>query len=101
MNTAFVDVAPPQRLEDAHIFMLFDSEIPAAQANSVSDNPKRYVIRKNERGEETVWIPVETTAITEGFEKAWELGAREYFDYVEVGLGAVRGWVHVVDVGPR
>jgi hypothetical protein len=101
MSTAFVDVAPPQRLDDAHIFMMFDSEVPASQASLVSDNPKRYVIRKNERGEETVWIPVETTAITDGFQKAWELGAREYFDYVEVGLGAVRGWVHVVDVMPR
>jgi hypothetical protein len=47
-----------------------------------------------------VWIPVETTAITEGFMKAWEQGAKEYFDEVEVGLGLVRGWVRLVDVPP-
>lgn len=98
INTAFVDVVPPQRLDDAHIFMMFDTEVPASEAKLVSDNPKRYVIRKNERGEETIWVPVETTAITEGFQRAWEIGAKEYFDYVEVGLGVVRGWVKLVDL---
>ncbi|HTY37730.1 MAG TPA: hypothetical protein VMH23_11495 [Bacteroidota bacterium] len=101
INTAFIDVIPPQRLDDAHIFMMFDTEIPATQAKLVSDNPKRYVVRKNERGEETVWVPVETTAITQGFQQAWELGAKEYFDDVEVGLGIVRGWVRLVDVLPQ
>jgi hypothetical protein len=101
INTAFIDVVPPRRLDDAHIFMMFDTEVPATQSNIISDNPKRYIVRKNERGEETIWIPVETTAITEGFQRAWELGAREYFDDVEVGLGVVRGWVRLVDVMPR
>jgi len=101
INTAFIDVVPPQRLDDAHIFMMFDTEVPATQSSIISDNPKRYVIRKNERGEETIWIPVETTAITDGFQKAWEIGAKEYFDDVEVGLGVVRGWVRLVDVMPR
>ena len=101
INTAFIDVVPPQRPDDGHIFMMFDTEIPAAQANLVGENQKRYVIRKNERGEETVWIPVETTAVTDGFRRAWELGAKEYFDYVEVGLGVVRGWVRLIDIMPR
>ena len=100
ISTAFVDIVPPQRLDDAHIFILFDTEVPASQASLIGENPKRYVIRKNERGEETVWIPVETTAITEGFQRAWEVGAKEYFDSVEVGLGIVRGWVRLVDVMP-
>jgi len=98
ISTAFIDVVPPQRLDDAHIFLMFDTEVPATQASVISDNPKRYVVRKNERGEETIWIPVETTAITDGFQNAWELGAKEYFDDVEVGLGVVRGWVRLVDV---
>lgn len=99
--TAFVDVVPPDRSHDAHIFMLFDTGVPATQANLVSDNPKRYVIRKNERGEETAWVPLETTVITDGFQKAWEVGAKEYFNHVEVELGVVRGWVRLVDVLPR
>lgn len=101
ISTAFVDVVPPQRPEEGHIYLLFDTEVPAKQASLISDNPKRYLVRKNERGEETVWIPVETTAITEGFMRAWEIGAKEYFDDAEVGLGVVRGWVRLVDVTPR
>lgn len=100
VSTAFIDVVPTQRPDDGHIYLMFDTEVPAKQANVVSENPKRYVVRKNERGEETVWIPVETTAITEGFMRAWEQGAKEYFDEVEVGLGLVRGWVRIVDVLP-
>jgi len=100
VSTAFIDVVPPQRPDEGHIYLMFDTEVPAKQANVVSENPKRYVVRKNERGEETVWIPVETTAITEGFMRAWEQGAKEYFDEVEVGLGLVRGWVRLVDVPP-
>lgn len=100
VSTAFIDVVPPQRPDEGHIYLMFDTEVPAKQASVVSENPKRYVVRKNERGEETVWIPVETTAITEGFMRAWEQGAKEYFDEVEVGLGLVRGWVRLVDVPP-
>ena len=101
VSTAFVDVVPPQRLDDAHIYLLFDTEVPASQSGLISDNPKRFVIRKNERGIETVWIPIETTVIAEGIQKAWEVGAREYFEDVEIGLGIVRGWVRLVDVMPR
>ena len=101
MSTAFVDVIPPERGYDAHIFMLFDSEVPATRASLISNNPKRYVVRKNDQGVETVWVPIETTALTEGFQRAWEIGAKEYFDYVEVGLGVVRGWVRVVDIMPK
>lgn len=100
VSTAFIDVVPLQRPDEGHIYLMFDTEVSAKQANIISENPKRYVVRKNERGEETVWIPVETTAITEGFLNAWEQGAKEYFDEVEVGLGLVRGWVRLVDVLP-
>ncbi|MEX1277366.1 MAG: conjugal transfer protein TraF [Bacteroidota bacterium] len=100
ISTAFIDVIPPGRTQDAHIFLMFDTGVPVSQADIVSNNPKRYVVRKNERGEETIWLPIETTIMTDGFQKAWEVGAREYFDHVEVGLGVVRGWVRVVDVRP-
>lgn len=98
--TAFVDVIPPNRPDEGHIYLLFDTGVPAAQASIVSTNPKRYVLRKNENGQETVWIPLETTAITSGFQKAWEVGAKEYYEEVEMGLGLIRGWVRIVDVIP-
>jgi hypothetical protein len=56
------------------------------------------VIRRNANGGDTVWIPVETTVITEGFDEAWTVGAREYLEDVEVNLGLVQGWVRIIDV---
>lgn len=98
ISTAFVDVVPPGRPDDAHIFLLFDAGVEAKFATSVASNPKRYVLRANKEGLSTVWIPIETTVITRGFDEAWTAGAQEYFDDAEVGLGLAKGWVRIVDV---
>ena len=98
VGTAFVDVIPPGRPQDGHIFLLFDSGLAPRYASHIAENPKRYVVRKNKAGVETVWIPVESTVISRGFASAWAEGAREYFDDVEVGLGIVKGWVRIVDL---
>ncbi|MBI1803319.1 MAG: hypothetical protein HY033_04900 [Ignavibacteriae bacterium] len=94
---AFVDVVPPDHPEDSHVYLLFDTGINPARAQLVSDNPKRYIIRQNSKGAESVWIPVETTALKQGFAEAWSIGAQEYFSDVELKLGLVKGWVHVID----
>jgi hypothetical protein len=98
--TAFVDVVPPDNPSNAHIFMMFDTGISARNAGLVTDNPKRIVIRKNRAGAETVWIPIETTATTLGFEESWRAGAKEYYEKAELGLGLAKGWVKIVDVQP-
>ena len=98
VSTAFVDVVPPGKPQDAHIYLLFDTGVEPQHASRITENRKRYVIRPGDRGKETVWVPVETTASMRGFEAAWSLGAQEYFREVEVELGTVRGWVRIVDV---
>ena len=98
IGTAFVDILPPGRPQDGHIFLLFDTGLAPRHASHIAENPKRYVVRKNKSGFETVWIPVESTVITRGFAAAWAEGARQYFENVEVGLGLVKGWVRIVDV---
>ena len=98
ISTAFVDIVPPADPGKAHIFFLFDTGISPAFGDRVSSNSKRYVVRKSKSGQETIWLPVESTAITRGFDEAWTAGAQQYFDDVELGLGLVQGWVHIVDV---
>ncbi len=98
IGTAFVDILPPGRPQDGHIFLLFDTGLAPRHASHIAENPKRYVVRKNKSGFETVWIPIESTVITKGFAAAWAEGARQYFESVEVGLGLVKGWVRIVDV---
>lgn len=98
IGTAFVDVVPPGHPDKAHVYLLFDSGVPPSMGAVVSSNEKRFITRKSKSGQETLWIPVETTVVTKGFESAWEQGAREFFEDVEVQLGLIRGWVNIVDV---
>ena len=98
ISTAFIDVIPPQHPERSHIYLMFDSGVDPKFANRISENPKRYVVRKDSKGKETVWLPVETTVITKGFETAWTTGSQEYLEDVEINLGIVKGWVRIVDV---
>jgi len=98
ISTAFVDVVPPRTPDKSHIFLLFDTGVSPEYGEHVSSNPKRYILRKTKSGRETIWLPLETTAITRGFEEAWTEGAQQYFDDVELGLGLASGWVRIVDV---
>jgi len=98
ISTAFVDVIPPGHPEDSHIYLLFDTGIDPRYGKSVSDNPKRYVVRKTGSGKETLWIPIETTVIMKGFQTAWIQGAEEHFQHTDVDLGLAKGWVKIVDV---
>jgi hypothetical protein len=98
IGTAFVDVVPPGHPEKAHVYLLFDSGVPPSLGGMISSNEKRFVTRRSKSGDETLWIPVETTVVTKGFEQAWEQGARQFFEDVEVQLGLIRGWVTIVDV---
>ncbi len=97
ISTAFVDVVPPGHPDQGHIYLMFDSGVDPQFADQISVNPKRFIIRKNRSGKQSVWIPVETTATAKGFEEAWSIGAQEYYDDVEVKLGLTKGWVRIVD----
>ncbi len=98
VSTAFVEVVPPGHPEQGHIYLMFDTGISPQFASAIADNPKRYVIRKSHNGGDTIWLPVEATIVSQGFQAAWERGAQEYFDATEIGLGLVKGWVRIVDV---
>ncbi len=98
ISTAFVDVIPPDAPGEAHVYLMFDSGLDPRFGASISENSKRYVIRPNRAGVESIWIPIETTVIARGFEAAWTAGAQRYFDDAEVGLGLARGWVRILDV---
>ena len=97
INTAFVEVRDPEK-ELAHLYLVFDSGISAEQGVLISSNEKRYLMKNNKIGQQTVWIPVETTLIQEGFEEAWKVGALEYLQEGYIRSGLAEGWVKVIDV---
>lgn len=57
-----------------HIFIMFDTELLPKNAYQLSLNEKDYVIHEGK-----VWMPLETTMITQPFVKAWKTGASEYY----------------------
>ena len=97
INTAFVEVKDPKK-RIGHLYLMFDTGLPANQGKLISSNEKRYISRKNSSDQKTIWIPVETTLIENGFEKAWMTGATAYLQKGVLRNGIVDGWVKVVDV---
>ncbi len=95
--TAFVDVQDPEASQ-GHVYLMFDTGLPPEQAERISSNEKRVVIRNSRSGKPTVWIPMETTLIQDGFETAWRTGATQYIEEGTLRQGLAEGWIRVIDV---
>jgi hypothetical protein len=100
ISTAFVDIVPPNDPGNAHVFLLFDTGLEPQYGRLLTENEKRYIIRANSTGNETVWIPIETTMLISGFDMAWEKGAAEFLEEARLKDGLTKGWVTIVDVSP-
>lgn len=92
IETAFIQVQDPEKAL-AHLYLIFDTGIPADKSQLVSTNEKRFIIRRNH-----VWLPVETTLIKNGFDVAWETGAMTYLQEGVIRSGLANGWVRVIDI---
>ena len=97
IGAAFVDVQDPEKTL-AHLYVMFDSGVTAAHSAAVSSNNKRYLLRENSAGQHTVWIPVETTVMAQGFEEAWKAGALQYLQDGIVRNGLAQEWVKIIEV---
>jgi len=97
IKTAFVQVQDPDK-ELAHLYMIFDSGLEPEYGQSISTNEKRFIIREKGSGKKTIWIPVETTLVREGFEEAWKAAASSYLEDGNVRNGLVEGWINIIDV---
>lgn len=113
INTAFVQVQDPDK-PLAHLYLLFDSGLPAEEAHLISSNEKRYIIRGRSESEGVIyggnvqpeavysknsaWIPVETTLVARSFEDAWKAGAVQFLQEAQMRNGLAEGWVRVIDV---
>jgi tetratricopeptide (TPR) repeat protein len=65
--TAFITVP-------GHIYAAFRLEMPASEARSAFRSSDDLILQKDG----SAWVPVETTALKEGFLQAWTLGARQW-----------------------
>lgn len=98
IDVAFVDVKAMRKTNESHVYLLFDSGIEKKYAVNLTDNEKKYIVMKNKNGIETIWIPVETTLVRNGFDKAWEIGAEQFFNDFELNLGHARGKARIIHI---
>lgn len=89
-------------LTSDHIFMMFDTGIPHKNAYLVSFNPYDYIIYNG-----TIWLPIETTLITESFATAWKTGAEQYYKLggaekitsdPKAGISLKSGNIYIIDI---
>ena len=66
IETAFVTVP-------GHIFMAFALDVAPDTMKKTFLRPADFIVR-----EDKVWVPIETTAVQEGFLEAWKLGAKQW-----------------------
>ncbi|MBN1155911.1 hypothetical protein JXB12_13415 [candidate division KSB1 bacterium] len=97
IKTAFVEVQDPNK-EIAHLYLIFDTDIQPEQGRLISSNEKKYIIREKGNGVKTIWIPLETTLISAGFEEAWKVGAVQYLRDGIIENGIRDGWVKIIHV---
>ncbi len=95
IQTALVDYKPVNGI--GHVNVLVNTQLSPQQARLITRNDSKYFIRKNETGNDEIWIPVETTSLTD-FDKAWDLGAQKFDEDALNNLGLAKGNVQIVDV---
>ena len=80
VDTAFITTP-------GHIYTAFKLNMPAQEARHAFSNPDDLIVRDDG----TVWVPVETTVLQEGFNEAWATGARQWREHNPAGnAGFVR-----------
>jgi len=95
IETALVDYKNTDDIR--HVNILFNTKLTPDDARLITENDTKYFIRKDENGEDEIWIPVETTSLTD-FNSAWEFGADKFFDEAIKNFGLAAGKVEIIDV---
>jgi hypothetical protein len=95
IQTALVDYKSDGKIR--HVNVLFNTKLLPNQAKLITANDTKYFIRENLEGFDEVWLPVETTSLT-NFYEAWNKGAEKFNREAINGLGISTGKVEIIDI---
>ena len=95
IQTALVDYKEDGEIR--HVNVLLNTKLSPTQAKFITTNDSKFFIRKNEQGNDEIWIPIETTSLTD-FDKAWNVGVEKFNREALVKLGLATGKVEIIDV---
>lgn len=95
IETALVDYKDTTSIR--HVNILVNTGLKPEEARLITENDTKYFLRKNEKGNEEIWIPVETTSLN-NFNNAWNIGVEKFNKEVIGDLGIAKGTVQIVDI---
>jgi hypothetical protein len=95
IQTALVDYKEDGEIR--HVNVLFNTKLDPTQAKYITNNDSKYFIRKSEQGNDEIWIPIETTSLTD-FDEAWNVGVEKFNREAVNNLGLAAGKVEIIDV---
>lgn len=95
IQTAFVDYKNTGGV--AHVNLFFNTGLTPEEMSLITNNDNKIVVRKNLDGIDELWIPVETTSLTD-FETAWSVAAEMFNREAVENLGLAKGSVVIVDI---
>lgn len=95
IQTAFVDYK--EMSEIRHVNLLINTKLTPAEAQLITNNDKKTVVRTNVTGKNEIWIPLEMTSLTD-FDDAWNKGAQLFNQKANSELGLAKGSVEIIDI---
>lgn len=95
IQTAFVDYKNPDGI--SHVNLIINTNLSPSQMNLITRNDSKVIIRKNTNGDDEIWIPIETTSLTD-FNTAWSIAAEKFNEEAIDEYGLSTGKVVIVDI---
>lgn len=95
IETAFVDYKSVSGL--SHVNILVNTKLQPEESILISENDKKYFIRKNRQKVDEVWIPIEMTSLT-NFKQAWKIGSEKFYKEAVADFGLSKGNVVIYDI---
>lgn len=95
IQTALVDYKEDGGIR--HVNILLNTNLSPEQAKFITENDSKIFIRQNDQGKDEIWIPVETTSLTD-FDQAWNIGVEKFNREAIEDLGIAKNKVEIIDV---
>ena len=95
IETALIDYKETSGIR--HVSILVNTNLKPEEAKLITGNDTKYFMRKNEDGNEEIWIPIETTSL-DNFNNAWNIGVEKFNKEAIGNLGIAKGTVQIIDI---
>jgi hypothetical protein len=95
IQTALVDYKSDRQIR--HVSVLFNTKLTPNQAKLITVNDTKFFLRENLGGFDEVWLPIETTSLT-NFYEAWNKGVEKFNREAINELGIAKSKVEIIDI---